>query len=71
MFGIGSQELMIIFLIAFFIFGAKRLPELGKSLGEAIRGFKKGMEDRPRIEEFHGSQGPEISSIKKEDTKIG
>jgi sec-independent protein translocase protein TatA len=51
MFGIGSQELMIIFLIAFFIFGAKRLPELGKSLGEGIRGFKKAMEDRPKIEE--------------------
>lgn len=44
MFGIGSQELMVIFLIAFFIFGAKRLPELGSSLGQAIRGFKKEME---------------------------
>jgi len=44
MFGIGSQELLVILLIAFFIFGAKRLPELGRSLGEAIRGFKKGME---------------------------
>jgi len=40
MFGIGSQELMIIFLIAFLIFGTKRLPELGSSLGRAIRGFK-------------------------------
>jgi sec-independent protein translocase protein TatA len=44
MFGIGSQELMVILLIVFFIFGAKRLPELGSSLGQAIRGFKKGME---------------------------
>lgn len=41
MFGIGSQELMVILLIVFFIFGAKRLPELGSSLGQAIRGFKK------------------------------
>ncbi len=47
MFGIGSQELMIILLIAFFIFGAKRLPELGSSLGQAIRGFKKAMEGEP------------------------
>ncbi len=47
MFGIGSQELMIILLIAFFIFGAKRLPELGGSLGQAIRGFKKAMEGEP------------------------
>jgi len=44
MFGIGSQELMIILLIVFLIFGAKRLPELGGSLGQAIRGFKKSME---------------------------
>jgi sec-independent protein translocase protein TatA len=44
MFGIGSQELIVILLIAFFIFGAKRLPELGSSLGQAIRGFNKGME---------------------------
>ena len=50
MFGIGSQELMIIFLIAFFIFGAKRLPELGKSLGQSIRGFKNAMDGRPEIE---------------------
>jgi len=47
MFGIGSQELMIILLIAFFIFGAKRFPELGGSLGQAIRGFKKAMEGEP------------------------
>ncbi len=59
MFGIGSQELIIIFLIAFFIFGAKRLPELGKSLGQAIRGFKKAMEGRPSIEESHETQNHE------------
>lgn len=52
MFGIGSQELMIIFLIAFFIFGAKRLPELGKSLGQAIRGFKRAMEGSPEKEKL-------------------
>jgi sec-independent protein translocase protein TatA len=51
MFGIGSQELMIILLIVFFIFGAKRLPEMGKSLGQSIRAFKDSTEDRPRIEE--------------------
>jgi len=58
MFGIGSQELMIIFLIAFFIFGANRLPELGKSLGQAIRGFKNAMADNPQIEKPNENQGP-------------
>jgi sec-independent protein translocase protein TatA len=47
MFGLGSQELMIILLIAFFIFGGKRLPELGNGLGQAIRNFKKGLNGRP------------------------
>ncbi len=47
MFGIGSQELMVILLIVFILFGAKRLPEMGSSLGHAIRGFKKGMEGGP------------------------
>jgi sec-independent protein translocase protein TatA len=50
MFGLGAQELIIILAIAFFIFGAKRLPELGKSLGQGIRGFKGAMTERPQIE---------------------
>jgi len=37
---IGVQELLIILLIVFFVFGAKRLPELGKGIGEAIKNFK-------------------------------
>ena len=59
MFGIGSQELMIILLIAFFIFGSKRLPELGSSLGQAIRGFKKAMEGDPGKSESHETQNQE------------
>ena len=64
MFGIGSQELIIIFLIAFFIFGAKRLPEMGKGLGQAIRGFKNAMEERPRIEETRLNQNGETPAKK-------
>jgi sec-independent protein translocase protein TatA len=46
--GLGWQELLIIFVILLLLFGATRLPALSKSLGQSIRGFKKGMEgDEP------------------------
>jgi len=41
----GWQELLIIFVILLLLFGATRLPALSKSLGQSIRGFKKGMQD--------------------------
>ncbi|MGE5243173.1 MAG: twin-arginine translocase TatA/TatE family subunit [Betaproteobacteria bacterium] len=40
---IGLPELLVILAIVAVIFGANRLPELGKSLGTAIKGFKQGM----------------------------
>jgi sec-independent protein translocase protein TatA len=39
------MHLLLILIIALVVFGPKRLPELGKSLGESIRGFKKAMSD--------------------------
>jgi len=45
MFGIGMQEMMIILVIALIIFGPGKLPELGGSIGKAIRGFKKAMDE--------------------------
>ncbi len=45
MFGLGSTELIIIGVIVFFIFGAKRLPDIGKGVGGAIREFRKVKKD--------------------------
>lgn len=44
MFGLGVQELIIIFLIIMVLFGAKKLPEMGKGLGRGIREFKRASE---------------------------
>jgi sec-independent protein translocase protein TatA len=39
----GFQELLVLLAIVLVIFGASRLPQLGKGLGEGIRNFKKGI----------------------------
>jgi sec-independent protein translocase protein TatA len=45
MFNIGPQELFILFLIVLLVFGAKRIPEIGRSIGRGIQEFKKGMRE--------------------------
>ncbi|MBU93112.1 MAG: twin-arginine translocase TatA/TatE family subunit [Chloroflexi bacterium] len=44
-FGLGPTELIIILGIALLLFGAKRLPEIGSSLGNAIKEFRKTQSD--------------------------
>jgi len=46
--GFGMPELIIILIIAMIFFGPGKLPELGSSIGKAIKGFKKSMEDPAR-----------------------
>lgn len=54
MFGLGVQELVIILVIILLLFGGKKLPELSRSMGEAIRELRKGFTD-----------GTEVSKDKK------
>ncbi|MBW2187108.1 MAG: preprotein translocase subunit TatA [Desulfuromonadales bacterium C00003068] len=55
MFGLGSQELIIILVIVVVLFGAKRLPQLGAGLGKGIKNFKKGInsddDDKDQIDD--------------------
>lgn len=44
MFDLGIQELIVIFVVALIVFGPKRLPELGKTLGKGLFELKKAME---------------------------
>ena len=43
--GLGWKELVIVLVIVLVVFGAKKLRNLGGDLGEAVKGFKKGMKD--------------------------
>ncbi|WP_022851069.1 twin-arginine translocase TatA/TatE family subunit [Limisalsivibrio acetivorans] len=45
MFGLGSQELLIVLIIAMVIFGAGKLPQIGEGMGKAIRNFKKSAKE--------------------------
>ena len=45
MFGIGGWELILIFAVVLLLFGAKRLPEIARSIGKAVNEFKKGKDE--------------------------
>ncbi len=66
MFGsIGFQELIIIFTIALLIFGPKKLPEVGRSIGKALREFRRTSDEiKEKIEEE--IQVEEFRDIKKD-----
>ncbi len=44
-FGIGLPEMALIFTLALLVFGPKKLPEIGRSLGKAIRGFQEASKE--------------------------
>ena len=50
MFGLSMQELLVILVIVIVLFGATRLPEIGKGIGQAIKNFKKGMSESDEID---------------------
>lgn len=65
MFNLGMPELIVIFIVALLVFGPKRLPELGKSLGRAMSEFKRSSQ------EFRNSleSEVEVDKIKKDLAK--
>jgi sec-independent protein translocase protein TatA len=46
--GLGPQELLLIVLVIFLLFGATRLPQLAKALGQSKKAFREGIEEGER-----------------------
>jgi len=56
------MHLLVIFFIALLVFGPKKLPELGKGLGEGIRALKDGMKDNPAAPASTDQKKTEVKS---------
>jgi sec-independent protein translocase protein TatA len=62
LFGLRGQELLIILLIVLLIFGARKLPDLARSLGSSAKEFRKGIEE--------GSQDDDADAQKSEASDV-
>lgn len=73
--GISIWHVLIVLVIVLVFFGPSRLPQLGKSMGEAIRGFKKGLDGdeidvtNARRENLNPSESASTATTKTQDTK--
>jgi sec-independent protein translocase protein TatA len=65
---LGAPELIIILAILLLLFGGKKLPELSKSLGEAMREMRKGLTDTDQTTKDHEEKkAKETTETKKDD----
>jgi sec-independent protein translocase protein TatA len=62
---VGPLELAIVLIIALVIFGPKRLPELGRSMGRGIREFRSSISGKADDDEEEPSQPPQIEGAEK------
>jgi sec-independent protein translocase protein TatA len=69
-FDISPIQIILVLAVALLVFGPKRLPEMGRSIGRGIRDFRDGMSDESREDEPRGDDahaGPSLEAIVKEN----
>jgi sec-independent protein translocase protein TatA len=59
---LSPMHLLLIFAVALLIFGPKKLPELGKGIGEGFRALKDGMKDKPAEQTSAPAPNPPANS---------
>lgn len=70
MFGLHMPELIVILVIALLIFGPKKLPEMGSSIGKTIKQFREGMNEASQAKPAEKPAGPvEMKAIEPEAPK--
>jgi TatA/E family protein of Tat protein translocase len=69
---LGFSEMLVIFVVALLVFGPKKLPELGKSLGKGIREFRKATDELKSTwdEQVRDIQTP-LNDVKKDLNNMG
>ena len=67
--GLGTPELIIIFMIVMVLFGASRLPEIGGGIGKAIKNFKKATSEPDEIDVTPKKEATDTEAKKEESDK--
>lgn len=66
---LSMQDLTVILVIAAVLFGAKRLPDMGRGIGEAIKNFKKGLSEPGEIDVTRKKEEPPKQETDKKENK--
>jgi TatA/E family protein of Tat protein translocase len=69
MFGLGVTEVLVILVVAFLLFGPQQLPEVGRQVGKAVKGFKEATDDvRKSVEPELNLMQAEIKAVEQDLT---